>query len=192
VKHGSAKRRRAHKTLDKAAVKAGFAGRQELELARALAEELYTDIEAAGLVQQLRFGPPIRIAADPGRREAAARRDAQRKDEKEQIDAYGKKRYLFQLALRRAGEKLDVSDADRPARDALIKTISWLLVDCVPESEPVKRTLAELGRTTGRPKLVRRVAEALFADFERIREQQPGAPEPATQVASPKDEAAGK
>jgi hypothetical protein len=129
-------------------------------------------------VLQLRFGPPIRIAADPGRKEAAVRREMRRKDEKERLDAYGKERYLFQLALRRAGEELAVADSDRPARDALIRTIGWLLVDCVPESEPVKRTLAELDRTTGRPKLVRQVADALFAKFEQIREQQPKAPEP--------------
>jgi transcriptional regulator with XRE-family HTH domain len=124
LKHGSAKRRRAGKTLDKAAVKAGFAGRQELELARALAEELYSDIETAGLVLQLRLGPPLRIAADPGRREAAVRRDMQRKDEKERIDAYGKERYLFQLALRNAGQELTVPEEERPARDVLIRDIS--------------------------------------------------------------------
>jgi hypothetical protein len=55
----------------------------------------------------------------------------------------------------------------------------------------MKQMLAERSRTSGRPKLVRRVADALFAKFEQIREQRPRAPEPNDQDLSPKDQAPG-
>jgi hypothetical protein len=99
---------------------------------------------------------------------------------------------LFQLALRNAGQELTVPKEERPARDVLIRDISGYLLDCDPESATMKQMLAERSRTSGRPKLVRRVADALFAKFERIREQRPKAPEPNDQDLSPKDKASPK
>ncbi len=173
LRPGSARRWRA---LERAAVRVGFAGRKELELARKLAEEVYADLQAAGLVEELRSGPPIRIAGNGLRSAAALRRDQERKEVKAAMEEYGRKRYLFQLALRQAGEAVGVESADEPARDWLARTLAWLLVDSDPESATMEQTLAELGRTTGRPELVQRVAAALVAKFEEIRDRRPVPP----------------
>lgn len=173
LRPGSARRWQA---LERAAVRAGFAGREELELARNLAEEMYADLEAAGLVEELRSGPPIRIAGYGQRSAAALRRDQERKQAKAALEEYGRKRYMFQLALRQAGEAVRVESADEPVRDWVVRTLAWLLVDCDPESATMEQTLAELGRTTGRPELVQQVVAALVAKFEEIRDRRPVLP----------------